>query len=438
MKKILLLTLPFISLFAYSQQPMNLDACMKYAVENSYKTARAATDLDNAKKEYSGAVLSHLPGVNASMGVGSNFGRGIDPATNNPVTYTTFNNSAQLSASMPIFYGLRYLNQTRSAKIAKLRGEEQLRYTRDQVAEATMLTYAEVVYYTEMVELQQKKIESYQMEEKRMARLLELGGGSAADLAQIRASLASEEYNAIALRNSLEISMVKLKDCMNFPLDDLLKIVPQIEDATLYLEEQTPADIIAFAFNAHPVAIIEQHNLTWQKRSLSMARGAYYPSLSLGGSISSIYYTSSAEKYTPYFTQYKNNLGESVNLNLQIPIFNGLEARLRVSVAKNNLKQAQRDYDETMRTLSSEIRQALMELEASHSQWLQAQKNVEYQQIANQANHRKYETGTLSIIELQTSDNQFFQSEIELRRAYLQYQIKVREMNYYKGKGYLN
>jgi len=102
------------------------------------------------------------------------------------------------------------------------------------------------------------------------------------------------------------------------------------------------------------------------------------------------------------------------------------------------LKQAQRDYDETMRTLSSEIRQALMELEASKSQWQQAQKNVEYQQIANQANQRKYETGALSIIELQTSDNQLFLSEIELRNAYLRYQIKMREINYYKGKPYVN
>jgi len=120
-----------------------------------------------------------------------------------------------------------------------------------------------------------------------------------------------------------------------------------------------------------------------------------------------------------------------------VPVFNGLDARLRVSKAKNNLQQAQRDYDETLRVLSSEISQAIMELEASESQWLQAQKNVEYQQIANQANRRKFEVGTLSIIELQTSDNQLFLSEIELRNAYLKYQIKIREVNYYKGVPYL-
>jgi outer membrane protein len=436
MPKLLFFPLFFLSFCAFAQQPMNMEACMRYAVENSYKTARAATDLDNAKKDYTGAVLAHLPEISGSIGVNSSFGRGIDPATNTYLTTTSFSNSVGLNAGMPVFYGLRYLNQTRSAKIAKLRGEEQLRQTRDKVAEETMLAYAEVVYNTELLNLYEKRIENYKLEEKRMARLLELGGGSSADLAQVRATLASEEYTAIAARNSLEISIVKLKDCMNFPLNEHLVIVPQIEETELYWEGQTPEEIITYASSTHPTAIIEQHNLNWQKRFLSIERGRYYPSLSLGGGINTGYFTSTANNYDPYFTQYKNNLGEYVGLNVYVPVFSGLDARLRVSKAKNNLKQARRDYDETMRTLSSEISQAIMELEAAKSQWQQAQKNVEYQQIANQANRRKYEDGTLSIIELQTSDNQLFLSEIELKNAYLRYQIKVREVNYYKGVPY--
>ena len=428
-----------IPIFAFAQQTMNMETCMRYAVENSYKTARAATHLDNTKKEYTGAILAHFPSVEGSVGLSSSFGRTIDPATNiYNANITTLDNSVGLSAGMPIFNGLRYLNQTRSAKIAKLRGEEQLRQTRDKVAEETMLAYVEVVYNTELLKLYQKRIENYQIEEKRMARLLELGGGSYADLAQIRATLAAEEYTAISARNNLEISIVKLKDCMNFPLDETLSIDPQITETELYLETQTLNEIVDFATRTHSTATIGQKDLEFNKRTLSMTRGAYYPSLWLSSGVSTGYFTSTSTKSDPYFTQYKDNLGEYVALRLSVPIFNGLDVRLRVSKAKNNLKQAQRDYDETLRTLSSEIRQAMMELEASKSQWQQAQKNVEYQQIANQANKRRYEDGTLSIIELQTSNNQLFMSEIELHNAYLRYQIKVREVNYYKGVGYVS
>jgi len=438
MKKLLLLFFSFLPFFGFAQQTMDLDACMRYAVENSFKTARAASELDNLKKEFTGAILAHLPGIEGSVGVSSNFGRGIDPETNTYGNTTTFSNSVGVNAWLPVFSGLRYLNQTRSAKIAKLRGEEQLRQTQDQVAEATMIAYAEVVYNTELVELYQKRIDNYLREEKRMARLLELGGGSSGDLAQIRATLAAEEYAAIAARNNFELSIVKLKDCMNFPLDETLLIESHIKETELYLEAQTPAEILSFASGTHPTAIIEQHKLNWQKRALSSARGAYYPSLALSGGVSTGYFNATGSKYDPYFTQYKNNLGEWVGLHMSVPIFSGLEVRLSVAIAKNKLMQAQRDYNETLRALSSEIKQALLELDASKSQWLLAQKNVEYQLIANRANHSKYENDALSIIELHTSDNQLFQSEIELRNAYLRYQIKVREMNYYKGKGYGN
>lgn len=422
----------------FAQQTMNLEECMRYAVANSYKTARAATDLDNAKKDYTRAALAHLPEFRGSVGLNSSFGRGIDPATNTYVNTTSLSNSVGVNVGMPIFNGLRYLNQTLSAKLSKLRGEEQLRQTRDKVAEETMLAYAETVYNTELLELYEKRIENYKIEEKRMARLLELGGGSTADLAQIRATLATEEYTAIAARKNLEISLVKLKDCMNFPLDETLRIEPQIKETELHWETQTAAELIAYAANTHSTAVIGLQNMKLQKRTLATTRGAYYPSLYLNGGINTDYFTSTTNKYDPFFSQYKNNLGEFVGVSLSVPIFSGLDIRLRVAKEKNNLKQAQRDYDETLRTLSSEINQALLELEAAKMLWQQAQKTVEYQQIANRANKRKYEEGAISIIELQTSDNQLLLSEIELRNAYLQYQIKVREVNYYKGIPYVN
>ena len=438
MSRFIFFVLFFIFRIIFAQNQMDLDACMRYAVENSYKTARAAIDADNAKKEYTKALLAHFPGINGMMGINSNFGRGIDPETNTYVNTTSFNNSVGVDVGMPIFNGLRYLNQTRSAKIAKMLGAERLRQTRDKVAEETMVAYAEVVYYTELLELYKKSIDNCKTEVRKMERLYETGGGSPADLAQVRAKLASEEYLSIAARNNLEISMIKLKDCMNFPLDDTLRIAPQVEKIELYLENQIPGEIIAFASITNPTAIVGQKEFEFQKRALSIARGLYYPSFSLHGGLGTGYNISTSNNYGPYFTQFKNNLGEYIGVYISVPVFNGLEYRLNVLEAKNNFKRAQYDYDESLRVLSSEIRQALRELEASESQWQQAQINVEYQQIANQANQRKYEAGTLSIIEKQMSDNQLFLSEIELRNAYLRYQIKVREMNYYKGIPYVN
>lgn len=440
MKKILIFLFLISAIASHSQPPMSLEECMSYAAENSYKSARSANDLANSKLAYTGAILDHLPSLSGSIGASANFGRGIDPATNNYISTSTFNNSISANLGLPIFNGLRLLNQTRSAKIAKMRGEEQLRQTRDQVAEETMAAYADVVYNTELVDLYARRIENYKIEEQQVLRKCALGTGSEADLAQIRATLSSEEYTYIAAQNRLEISVIKLKDCMNFPLEDSLIIEPTIKEVELFHPEQSTEEIYDYALEFHPSSIISKETLRGNKLNLSIARGSYYPSISFGAGISTSYYTrldGIASNSGSYGEQLKNNIGEGLSVSMSVPIFNGLGTRLNVSRSKNNYAQAQRDNQETLRTLSSEIEQAAMDMEASKKQWIQAQKNVAFQKLANHANHRKYTEGLISIIEMQTSDNQLLMSEIELRNSYLSYQIKLREVNYYKGIPYI-
>lgn len=421
-------------------QRMNLEECMAYAVNNSYKTARSANDAANSKIDYTGAILNHLPSISAYTGAGSNFGRGIDPATNTYINTATFGNNISASANITVFNGLSMLNRTRSAKIAKLRGDEQLRESRDRVAEEAMVAYAEVVYANELVTLREQQVEQYKVSERLAQRKLELGNGSEADLAQIRATLASHEYNVIAVRNQLENAIIRLKDCMNFPLEDSLIIEPSISEAEVFEAAQSVEQMYAFAETNNTKAIIQKMNLQYSKISLDITKGYYYPSISASAGIGTSYNVridGTQIGATSYGEQLKNNVGESVNLSMNIPIFNRLSTRFSVAKSRNNYAQAKRDHAEALRRLNSEIRQAMMDLEASHSQWIQAQRNVEHQRIANAANTRKYNEGLLGIIELQTSDSQLLQSEIDLRNSYLKYQIKVREVNYYKGIPYI-
>ncbi len=421
---------------------MTLDDCMSYAIANSNRTHQQATLTKNAALDFTGSWLKHLPSLSGNINANSNFGRGIDPATNSYVNTTTFSNGVGVGGSIPIFYGMRYLNQTRSAKVAKLKGEKQLERTKDEVAELTMAAYAEVVYSDELLGLCMQRVESYKIQERKMSRMVELGSGSEADLAQIRATLASEEYNAIAARNALELSVVKLKDCMNFPLEDSLKIEPKIGEASLFEPEQSTDELVEFAAENNLKAVMGQQTFDINKFDLKIAKGSYYPSVYASGGISSSYYTrldgASGSNFDPWAVQLKNNIGEYAGVSMSIPIFSGLSTRLNVHKAKNNFEQAKRDLDQTLRELQSEIRRAVLELESSEKQWYQGVRNVEYQRIANDAARRKYEQGLLSIIELQTSDSQLFAAEIELRNAYLRYQLKVREVNYYKGVPYVN
>ena len=61
------------------------------------------------------------------------------------------------------------------------------------------------------------------------------------------------------------------------------------------------------------------------------------------------------------------------------------------------------------------------------------QKQVKANEIAYQITARKFESGLLSAIDLQTSGNKLLQSQAALLQTELKYMLKSRLVDYYKG-----
>lgn len=445
MKHILITLIFFCQLPLIAQSPkdtvtMTIDDCIEYAVANSFKTNIQKTRTEDQKMAYNQAIMNHLPSISGGVGLETAFGRGVDPETNSYVNQSNLSNSYSLSGNIPIFQGLSILNQTRKAKISKLRGETELTKVKDDVAIETILAFAEAVYKKEIMILYSQMIEKYNMELKKASRKYGLGAGSQTDVAQIKARLSQEKLVYIEAKNHYEISLIKLKDQMNFPLEQDLALASAEEELLrVQYPEQSVEQVIAFALESNPKSQISRQTVDEEKLSLSIARGQYYPSISLSGGINTAFFRQlDGDNYTSFSNQFNNNLGQWVGVTLSIPIFDRNRARHQVKMAKSSLKRAILTNEQDDRLLRSEIRQALMELSAAEQTLELARYNVKYQSLANEAVAKKYEKGLSSIIELQTSDSDLFKSQLELRNAILKYQIKIREVNYYKGVPFYN
>ena len=137
------LTLPL----AAQSLPMTLDDCMAYAVEHSTSVGKKINALDDAQQDYNSSVASLFPSLSASVSGATNFGRSINPETNNYTNVSTFSNSYGISGSMPLFAGLQGINTIRAAKVARERGVNDLQLSRDEIAMQTMKAYIDVLYY---------------------------------------------------------------------------------------------------------------------------------------------------------------------------------------------------------------------------------------------------------------------------------------------------
>ncbi|MCF0201649.1 MAG: TolC family protein, partial [Bacteroidales bacterium] len=141
-------------------QKMSLEQCMAYAVENNANVRIQSWNNDSNRADKAAAIASLAPSISANTQVTESFGRSIDPETNIYTTNANIGNSYSLTAQMPIFQGLRGINNIRLARFAELAGESKLQQQKDETAIAVMKAYYKVVYYAKCADICREQIET--------------------------------------------------------------------------------------------------------------------------------------------------------------------------------------------------------------------------------------------------------------------------------------
>ena len=189
-------------------QPLTIDDCMRYAVENSTTVGKQRLAADDNKANYQEAIASLFPSVNAEVAGGLNFGRGIDPATNTYTNVTTFGNTYGIGASVPLFDGLKGINTMRAMKVARQKGLVDTQIAQDEVAMQTLSAYMDVVYYTEAVKIANEQLEASRKTLELVRRQFDLGTKSAADVAEIESQEANYDYQLTTEENNLALAYI--------------------------------------------------------------------------------------------------------------------------------------------------------------------------------------------------------------------------------------
>ena len=428
-----LLVSNFLTLVCVAQ-PLTIDDCMRYAVENSVAVGRQQLAYDNSQTNYSEAVASLFPAVSASVGGAVNFGRGIDPATNAYTSVTTFNNSYGISGSMPIFSGLQGINTVRAMRVARERGAVEVAIARDEVAMQTLSAYMDVVYYTEAVDIAREQLEASRRTLELVRRQEKLGTKSAADVAEIESQEANYDYLLTTEENNLALAYIKLREVMNYPQDEELIIVTDIDLEALPSATSEEA-LLEYALTNNPRIISSQLATDQSRIDLARARGAYAPSIYLHGGYNTSYYTDfdNMAAYAPFGTQFRNNRGGYIQLSLSIPIFNGLSVRSSRRRAANAYQMAQLEQVAMERVVESEVSQTWQEMHGYGKQYILGEKKVSAAQLAYDGAVRKFESGLISALDLQTAANTLLQAKSDMLRARLLYIVKSRMVDYYNG-----
>ncbi len=419
-----------------AQEVWTLNQCISYAIENNISIRgfeiREELSLEDVKQ----SKRNMLPGISASTSAGLNFGRSIDPNTNDYVDNEFFNNSYGLNSSIAVFDGFRLQNRIKYEKVRKQASEYNRMNATDDLAFAVMGAYFDVVYYKGMLQIANEQVEASKLNLKTTEKKVEIGLKAKTDLLDMRANLESEELNKIQIENAQKTATLRLKQLMNFISREEMDL--QEDSPMVYNEEiREPQKLFDQFTTWSPYYQSIEANLKATEKALSIRRSGLYPSVYASGSVNTGYYETNTDEFgqtIKFGDQFKNNRNQYLGASMSIPIFNRWAGRSDVKKAKLEIEQAKNNLEYEKQKMFFVLVNDLTELEALYKEYMQFLKRNEVDELAFRAAQRKFDQGLIDINDYYIAKNRLANTQSQVLRSRTQWEIKMKTLQFYKGQ----
>ena len=416
---------------------MTLRDCMEYAISNSTKIRIQQAAIGDAQIDRRDAALAlFTPQINAQTVAYYNFGRNIDPETNTYIQTTSFHNSYGVSAGYDLFDGFKAVNNWKISKTGLLIAQSQEKQVEADICLAVMEAYYNVVYYKRLTDVYEEQVATAESALKKAKRQEELGQKGHADVIQMEADLADRQYDLTNTYNMYVSQKMTLADLMFWPVDEELIIDTSMP--VWQIEPVAAESVVDFALDHNPGVNVAAWKELNARRELTTAKWQLMPSIGLYGGWNTNYFTYPNQPTDPFGTQFRNNMGEYVQLSLSIPIWDRLAKASRISKKRHALDKATAELDQKRRDVESEVRRAIQDRDGAATAYQQAQRKAEVQAEAYTLNLKKLEQGLISPLEFQTANNNYLKAQADEMNSLFKYLIKQAVVRYYNGVEYVN
>lgn len=451
---------------AQQSQVMSLEECINYALENNISIKKQYLNVNYQEELLNQSKLGILPNFNAYASHGYNWGQRVDPFTNEFATDRVRSNNVYLSGDINLFSGMQQLNTIKRNKFALMKAQYDTDFYKDDISITVATEYLQTLYYIEFVAIARNQLEITNQQVDRTAKLVEAGTLAKGDLLTIEAQQASEELSMVTAENNLSLSYLTLTQLLELQTPEGF----EIEKPELGLIDQpemfTPDKIYATALSARPEIKSSEMNVESAKANLKIARGGLYPTLYLGGSIGSGYsganvigsdeftylpqigVTQGGEavfpndpfigygSYNPkgFGDQLSDNLNQTMNLSLNVPIFNGWRSRSSVAQAKIGIENANLDLELQKNNLYKTIQQAYNDAVAAFNKHKAADKKLKATSESFKYAEQKFNVGLINSVEYNDAKKEYNNALSELLQAKYDYVFRTTVIDFYLGK----
>ena len=430
MRRTGLIALAALAVSAFSMKAearqWTLRDCIDYALNNNITLQKSMIQTRSALEDVYQSQAVLLPSLSANTSQNVTYrpwpesGRSsvLDGYVQTSVDKTYYNGSYGVSANWTVWNGGRNVNTVKLNKLTAQQAELDSATTANQLIEQIAQLYVQILYMQEAINVNRSTLETSIANENTGKSFFENGKMSKADLAQLTAQRAQDEYNVVEAESNVKNYKRQLKQILQLVDDEEFDVTAPIPTDEMALEVVPSLnDVYVSALDHRPEIQKAKLGLESSDLSIKIAKAQRLPTL---GVSASAFTSTSSMSDNAWGQQLKNNFDVGAGLSLSIPLFDQRQAKTAINKAKLQRESYMLDLKDKEISLYSTIEEYWLQAVSNQNKFKAAKVSTESAEASYELVSNKFQEHMVNTVELmQGRDKLLTARQSELQSKYL-------------------
>jgi outer membrane protein len=427
------LGIAFSSMSLSGQELLTLKRATELVIENNLQIKQAQFTEAISDENLQQSKLALLPTLNANTSLNFNFGRSIDPLTNQFVNQAITSTSGNLSSGTALFQGFQKLNQISQNKLQLDADKSNTQKIKNDLILTVVTGYLSVLNAQDILIASQQQLAISRQQLDVEQKFYDVGAKTLADLSQAKSQLASAELNVTNAQNQVDLAFLNLAQLLELDPSSVFVVEkPRMEDMSKLNSAYSAPDVFKSAAASFPDIRLAELRRQASEKGIDIAKGNYFPSLNLQSGFGTRYSNGSFGN-TSFSTQVKDNFNQFIGFGLSVPIFNGMAARSSVRRAKINFQNSLLNEQLAKNNLNKVINQAVYDLRAAEKRYYSTQTAFISSKDAFDVIEQRYSVGLVNSLDYNQAQTNLNKAQFDQIQAQYDFIFRSKVIDFYLG-----
>ncbi len=422
----LALSLLMLSPVTVEAREWTLQDCISYALQNNISLQKSRIQHLSAMEDLKQSKAELLPSLSASTSQnvsynpwpesGSYMIAGDKVQTNVDKVY--YNGSYSISGNWTVWNGNRNHNQVKLNKVTADQAALDSATTANNIQEQITQLFVQILYSKEAVEVNKATLETSKKNEERGKEFVKVGSMSKADLAQLTAQRAQDEYSVVQAESNLRDYKRQLKQLLQITDQDDFDVVADAPtDETALQTIPGVTSVYEAALGIRPEIKNAKLGIESSDLQIKIAKAQWMPTVGVNAGVST---NTTSMNDNNWGTQLKNNFTVGGGLSVSIPIYDNRTAKTAVNKARLSKQTYELELKDKQTTLYSTIENYWLQAVNNQAQFKSAKVSTESAQESYELLSEQFRQNLKNTIELMNGKDALLKAkQNELQAKYL-------------------